>query len=195
MRSLIGLELIDDDGRLTQEMELLRRAPSAEFKTRLEEHIRRVYAEVFQFTDPTKDDAKRVADAFRAYEPIGQRARMVTLFLGLCEAAGIIPEGIVRRTATPVSTGPGRKPLTTKRPVERPKTVPLTEHAADGVPFLPAPVSGLLSDLAKRGPGWTQPERDRWFRLFSDVVDYTYPIRDSIVTQSDIDEGDEDEVV
>src|SRR5579862_1531851 len=93
------LELIDTEGNPTAELEGLRRAKTDEFAPRLEAIIRSVYAEVFQYTDPAKDDATKIADAFRDYEPAGQRARMVTLFLGLCAEAHIIPEGVVRKQA------------------------------------------------------------------------------------------------
>jgi Family of unknown function (DUF5343) len=101
--SLRHLDLIDEQGNPTPLFEGLRRAPSDEFPTRLEEVVRAVYADVFQFADPTVDAPERVADAFRQYVPAGQRSRMVTLFLGLCERAGIIPEAPARQRTTRAS--------------------------------------------------------------------------------------------
>src|SRR5262249_39720039 len=90
LRSLVSLDLIDDQGRPTSEFEPVKKAPTAEFKGKLEELVRSVYAEVFQFADPSTDSTEKITDAFRSYLPDGQRSRMVTLFLGLCEAAGIL---------------------------------------------------------------------------------------------------------
>lgn len=178
LRSLIGLELIDEDGRLTPAMEALRRAPSSDFEARLEEHVRAVYAEVFQFTDPAKDDPKRIADAFRVYEPLGQRARMVTLFLGLCEAAGIIPPNMVRKSATAAPGASPRKPSAASRAEGRPKSerqVPPSAPAG-----LPPALAGFLASIPTNGAGWTRVERDRWLALFGDVLDYAIPIREPV---------------
>jgi hypothetical protein len=191
LRSLAGLELIDEEGRLTPAMDALRRAPSADFKARLEEHIRAVYEEVFQFTDPAKDDAKRVADAFRAYEPIGQRSRMVTLFLGLCEAAGMIPEGVQRKPSAPALSGLPRKAAISRRPTERSKGDHQSgSSAATLAASTPAPLSGLLSSLPAASTGWTQSDRDRWVKLFGDVLDYVIPIRE-VSAQPDTDDLDD----
>ena len=42
-----------------------------------------------------------MSDAFRQYEPGGQRQRMVTLFLALCEEAQIVEPGMRRSTPPP----------------------------------------------------------------------------------------------
>src|SRR5947207_3293462 len=71
------LELIDDEGRPTEQLETLRQARGAdEFKARLQEWLRGVYADVLQYADPSQDTADRIAEAFRGYVPMGQRARM-----------------------------------------------------------------------------------------------------------------------
>jgi hypothetical protein len=188
LRTLVGLELIDEDGRLTPAMETLRRVASADFKARLAEHVRDVYEEVFQFTDPAKDDPKRIADAFRVYEPIGQRSRMVTLFLGLCEAAGIVPEGIARRSGATPTNGGARKPVQPKRQNERAKDA--QPSGGPGVPAnVPDPIKGLLSALPTSERGWTQGQRDKWMNVFSTVLDFAIPVRD-VPLQLDEDDAD-----
>ena len=119
LKSLEVLELIDGDGAPTPAMEGLRRAPQEDFRKRMEELVRGVYAEVFKFTDPATDEPSRVADAFRAFNPIGQRGRMVTLFMGLCEAAGIVPEGTTRKPAS--SSGSKTPAAPRKRPSNTPE--------------------------------------------------------------------------
>jgi hypothetical protein len=190
LRSLIGLELIGDDGYLTPAMESLRRAASSEFKARLAEHVRAVYEEVFQFTDPAKDDSKRIADAFRVYEPIGQRGRMVTLFLGLCEAAGIIPEGVARRSPTP-SNGVTRKAAPPKRQNDRGKDSP-PPFGVTGASGTRSPViEGVLSMLPVPGQGWSKTERDRWMNFFEQALDFAIPVRD-VQPESDADDLDDE---
>jgi hypothetical protein len=197
LRSLIGLELVDEDGKLTPAMDGLRRVPSAEFKTRLTEHVRGVYEEVFNFTDPAKDDIKRITDAFRAYEPMGQRTRMVTLFMGLCEAAGIIPEGATRKATVVASGGSGRKPAApVKRQAERQKSDPPPAAVATGLPSsIPPVLAGMLHNIPPNGTGWTQADRDRWLTLFGQILDYTIPIRQATVTLGPPPVEDDDEEV
>lgn len=177
LRSLEDLELIDDAGNPTPAMEGLRRASSEDFRKRLEELIRGVYAEVFKFVDPAKDDINRVADAFRAFNPIGQRGRMVTLFMGLCEAAGIIPEG-TRRPATPSAN----RTSTSKRKVIPEPSMPhgpSVKHQvrSDGGGMVPEPLLGLLRALPVNGTGWTQARRDKFVETFGVVLDFTIPVQ------------------
>src|SRR5262249_33172555 len=53
------LDLIDDDGNPTSQLDLLRKAPTPEYKERFGEWVRAVYAPIFQFVDP----ATATADA------------------------------------------------------------------------------------------------------------------------------------
>lgn len=167
MQALRVLDLVDAEGAPTAQLEGLRRAAEGEYKPRLEAVIRAAYAEVFQFVDPAKDDAVKVRDAFRAFEPIGQIGRMVTLFLGLCQAAGIIPEGSKKPAQTQ------RKPVTPYRPA----TVS-AKAAVRGVGgIVPPAISGLLGALPGNGKGWTQEDRDKFMRTFESVLDFSIPIR------------------
>jgi hypothetical protein len=178
LKSLEGLDLIDKDGMPTPQMEGLRRATTEDFPARLEEVIRSVYAEVFQFTDPAKDDATRVADAFRAYEPVGQRNRMVTLFMGLCETAGIIAKKSAA-VNTPAAIRVRMQPRAPRPGAQngRPATVgPRARIRNDGDGILPAAITGLLASLPAEGEGWTKERRDAFYATFGSVLDFCYPI-------------------
>lgn len=87
LQALATLDLIDEQGRPTPTMEGLRLTPEAEYKQRLEDWLRSAYADVLAFVDPATEEDVRIHDAFRSYKPAGQRARMVTLFMGLFAAA------------------------------------------------------------------------------------------------------------
>lgn len=97
------LSLIDNDGNLTEKHERLKRARSDEYQNILADIIRESYRDVFDYVDPATDDPDAITDAFRHYEPAAQRSRMVNLFIGLCEEAGIRQP--VKRTP-PRSTSP-----------------------------------------------------------------------------------------
>lgn len=191
LKSLEGLDLIDEAGNPTAQLDGLRRAKTDELKARLEEVVRSAYAEVFQFTDPATDDATRVADAFRSYEPIGQRGRMVTLFMGLCEAAGIVSEGTARKSATPTAprlraTRPNvlRKP----EPAYRPPSVGGTARVrTDGGGFIPAAIQGLIASLPPEGQSWTKAQHDKFLTVFGTVLDFVYPVSGTVKGENDDD--------
>lgn len=174
LQSLQLLELINADGTWTQNLDDIRRSPEAEFQSRLAETIHDVYADVFQYVDPAKDNGSAVRDAFRAYTPHGQQDRMVTLFLGLCQKAGIV-------------TGDGA-PKSTQREKRAVKKITLTKTAFKAKPTagyatagnmseLPSPLTGLLATLPQAGSGWNQQDRNRFVKAFETILDYCIPIR------------------
>lgn len=97
MKALTLFDLVDDEGQETDQFAELAKAPESDFKERFGAILRAAYADVFQYVDPATDPPERVRDQFRHYRPRGQQERMVTLFLGLCEYAGLAPEGSTQR--------------------------------------------------------------------------------------------------
>lgn len=87
------LDLIDAEGRPTPVLEGLRLAKETEYAARMAEWLRCAYADALEYVDPATSGPADVRDAFRSYTPIGQQDRMVNLFLGLFQAAGVMPEG------------------------------------------------------------------------------------------------------
>lgn len=190
-RTLQQLDLLDGDGNPTAELEGLRRASSDEFKPRLEAVVRAVYAEVFKFVDPAKDEIGRVHDAFRAYEPPGQRARMVTLFMGLCVAAGIVSESKAKSPSTPTTPRTARSSRPPRRDgwVEANKTRgasfagPAGTRISGGQMYtpdgdIPSGLVAILAMLPKNGAGWTRARRDQFIQLFGNALDFAIPVRD-----------------
>lgn len=93
LRALRLLDLVDDDGLPTDALRELRGATNDEFPARLEQIVRSAYSDVFEVVDPATDSRDAILQAFAYNEPGAQRNRMVVLFLGLCEAAGMLPAG------------------------------------------------------------------------------------------------------
>lgn len=186
-QALQVLDLTTEDGMPTDTLEGLRMASESEFKARLEDWIRRAYAEVFQFVDPSKDDETAIRDAFRSYNPIGQQPRMVSLFIGLCEAAGI-REG--RKEGAPRISRPRIIPQYTK--LQKPALKIRSEQASKRVQHsgqLPPAITGLLDSLPVNGEGWTQEQRDRFVKTFAVVLDFSFPIRESNDEVGDTEEA------
>jgi len=105
LQALKLLDLITEDGNPTATLETLRRAPSADFQARMQDFVRTAYAEVLSYVDPAKDSLEQMRDAFRPYVPHGQQVRMLSLFVGLVEAAGM-REPAVNGGGEPVSRRP-----------------------------------------------------------------------------------------
>jgi hypothetical protein len=170
------LDLIDEAGKPTATFESIRLAPEAEYPKRLEEWLRAAYADVFAFVDLTKDDEMQVRDAFRSYRPVGQQARMVSLFQGLCAAAGLLPEkGVIQK-------GPRPKASQSSAPKRGPKASQATgspgtsAHRKD-LPGLPPALAGLLESLPDPKDGWTEAERDAFIGVFGAVLNFCFPTK------------------
>lgn len=173
LQSLKVLDLIDESGEPTKTFEGIRLASSDGYKKALQEWIQAAYADVFAIVDPATDDDSRVRDAFRNYNPTGQQGRMVTLFLGLCEEAGIRhkPE----KKKEPSSSASRNKPVVRQRKQRQDKGPQMRQD--QNLPGVPPALSGLLNSLPSPSTGWTQSDRDRFFVTFGTVLDFCYPIR------------------
>lgn len=179
LQALQILDLFKDDGNPTDTLEGIRLAPAAEYKQRLADWLKGAYAEVFAFVDPTKDDAVRIRDAFRSYNPVGQQDRMVTLFAGLCAEAGLMPEKPSSSSAArpAPSAARTRTTTTTSRGGFGATGTAVRQAAAKKQTGLPPTLASLLESLPpSAGTGWTVEERDRFLSTFKVLLDFNYPI-------------------
>lgn len=179
LQALQVLDLINEDGTPTETLEGLRKAAEADYQNRLQEWLKGAYGEVFSFVDPATDGANAIRDAFRNYDPVGQQSRMVTLFMGLCEAAGLIAKTQKETKTRP--RVPSAKPAT---PTRRRSTA---QEKVNQPPHIPPALSGLLGSLPPEGNSWTQERRDKFLETFGTVLDFCFPIGE------DNEEGSEGE--
>lgn len=195
LQSLKGLELLDDDGRPTAQFEALRQARGEEeFRTRLQEWLRAVYADVLQYADPSQDTASRVAEAFRSFEPAGQRKSMAALLVGLWRYAGLPVPNAESGAARLAVRSP--QPRRTNRPAagqrapasSRSNPRPSVPTSLDG---LPPGLVGLLHEVPVAGGSWTTARRDDFLRAFQAVLDFSVPIDDQPAPDEADDEADE----
>lgn len=90
LQALRLLELVDKHGQPTPTFEAFRQARGdEEYQALLQEWLRNVYVDILQYADPSKDRPDRVQEAFRTYEPAGQRTSMTSLLVGLWRYAGL----------------------------------------------------------------------------------------------------------
>lgn len=185
LQALQLLDLIDDAGQPTPIFQKMRSVPEVEYKKTLSEWVKSIYKEVFLFVDPATDDLTTVRDAFRSFTPHGQQDRMVSLFIALCVAAGLGPEGKKSEprlvTRKPIVKIPHRNKVGVKD-----LNVANRGGAADpGLNFgsFPPALAGLLQSIPSQDKGWTQQNRDKFMSTFGTVLDFVVPIMTEIQLQ------------
>jgi len=114
--ALTFLDLIEEDGRPTDKLSAIARAPDTQYHDLLADCIRDAYRDDFNSIDPSADHQNVIIDQFRRYEPRSQTSRMVMLFLGLCRYAGIpVLDAPRERRQQPVAERTTRRPAATPR--------------------------------------------------------------------------------
>lgn len=116
IQTLKLLGLIDEEGKVTEQFERLRRVPTSDFKGELVSMLRSAYAPVFEVLEPSGATYEHVQDAFRTFKPEGQRDRMVSLFLGLLEYAEYGPDLPTGRSGEAARGAPSGRTTAGPRP-------------------------------------------------------------------------------
>ena len=117
---------------------------------------------------------RRFWDAFRSYKPVGQQARMVTLFMGLFAAAGVRPES-KRSRSNPTK----RRQKTNGSRIEEDPIHPM----GDRQPPSPPPPGGhdhnkppkgvinqLLDKFPPLNPAWSEELQAKWFEGYQRLL-------------------------
>ena len=158
LRALRFLGLMDEGGDRLPGFERLRRASSVDYQATLAEIIRESYIKVFQIADPVRDSYEQLHDAFRGFDPANQRPKMVRLFLGLCEEAGIVSTQPQRHRRSKRSPSGERAAL--QPPPPQPPSQPTCYQVIDAI----------VAQLPSTGT-WSKPRRDRWLAAMTSAVD------------------------
>lgn len=184
LQALKVLDLLEEDGRPSDVMEAIRLAPTAEYEQRLGDWLRAAYADALTYVNPAEDDEVAIRDAFRKYVPTGQQGRMVSLFMGLFTAAGIMPSRQKSLQPKPSGSITGPRVLKLKRNVQQKSSISKTSAVVVSNPIslaaysnsMPPAISGLLATLPLESGIWTKERRDQFLSTFGAVLDYTFRI-------------------
>lgn len=202
LQALRFLNLVDEEGRQTPVFSRLALTKENEYPGILAEIIRAAYHDIFAIIgNPNDTNDIEINDAFRAYQPESQRNRMIILFRGLCQEAGLLAGG-PPETRTRVNTASANKSSSshangakngTKKSV--PKVEPAYQQEAHqpAISFTPPfdtnyPLAtnsdsvllrGVLNQLPLDTRKWTQAHRDKWLNAITANVDLLIDVVDS----------------
>lgn len=169
------LGIVDADGNKTEVHDRLARANTDEYPNVLAEIIRDAYSDIFKVVDPANATDIQLNDAFRGFDPQKQRGRMVTLFEGLCQEAGLMegePVVVQRRrksSSRPSNTSNGKQNQQNDNAGSQAGQVHPPPERQQRPPALP-PVDEqyemlavVFKKLPKNGE-WTAEERELWLQ-------------------------------
>jgi len=203
-QALRFLGLLDEEGRRTEEATRLKTSSSEEYPKVLAELVRRAYQPVFAVIgqDLSNLDPARLKDAFRGCEPFSQSDRMISLFQGLLQEAGLVEGGPVprqvrarralekKREATSngrfgeSSAPPAARSIATEpAPPQATNTLPPSsdQPSRDTSPLGQATYELLEAALRQLPPDarWTKAKRDRWIAAVTTGVDLLVEVVES----------------
>ena len=182
LAALRFLGLVDEEGYTTDTFKRLRQATTPEYPAALAEVLRNAYKPIFNIVDPAEDELFQIEDAFRGFEPAGQRQRMVTLFLGLCSEARLVPEDkspkvqsspTRRQRSTGQRTAPRKKTKSESLADEEPPPRREPEDTPQDYPL----VQAVVGQLPKSGK-WTRKRRDLWVQAMTSAVDLAIEVEE-----------------
>ncbi len=104
------LELINENDQPTDTWKAIATSTTNDYPKVLEGILRNAYPSIFQIhPNPAEATDVEIGNAFAKSEPLNQRGRMVTLFRGLCQEAGLIAGTPLTRERKAVSKQSNQK--------------------------------------------------------------------------------------
>ena len=174
LRTFEFLGLTAKDRLARREFKAITAATNEQYPKILEGWIKHAYGDIFRSVNVHDASHEEIYNAFRPYAPAGQRARMVKLFVGLCQEAHIQIRASVDGTRS--TKHKPRSDSSTRPPELRQPRKELPLEARAGIH---QGILLLLQDLPKDHLAWTKSDRDRWLKAFQSMLDYLYPVAEA----------------
>ncbi len=119
-QALVFLNLLRDDGTTTDNFRALRFASDDDYLRLFRELVTSAYRDIVTIHDPESATRGQLLNAFRPYSPASQHDRMITLFLALCQEAGMKIAQPPRQAPAPQNrTNQPRPPAATRQRVDQ----------------------------------------------------------------------------
>jgi DNA-binding MarR family transcriptional regulator len=184
-RTIVALEylgLIDKDDKPTDTWRAIATSTTNDYPKVLEGILRNAYPSIFEIHhNPSQATDIEIFDAFAKSEPLNQRDRMKSLFIGLCQEAGLMegePLTRERKSATKQATQKAAPKNGDERKVEPEKQKDVFAPSEKINPALKwyNDLGTLMSRLPKsedidERPHWTKSERERWLTALQSMLD------------------------
>ena len=159
--------LTDENDKPTDTWKAIATSTSNDYPKVLEGILRNAYPSIFQL-HPNPADATDVEldNAFAKSEPLNQRSRMVSLFRGLCQEAGLI-------AGDPITRDRNQNSKQSANTFEWPnmKINPSLKWYND--------LDTLMSRLPNpANPQWTTAEKERWLTALQSMLDLLIEVVD-----------------
>jgi hypothetical protein len=187
-RTIAALEylgLINEEDKPTDTWKAIATSTTNDYPKVLEGILRNAYPSIFEI-HPNPADATdiEISNAFAKSEPLNQRGRMVTLFRGLCQEAGLIAGEPLTRERKPAAKQSNQK--TSEKNGSEKEIDPQKPNIWFTPPEKINPslkwykdLETLMSRLPNPdNPQWTQAEKQRWLTALQSMLDLLIEIRD-----------------
>lgn len=200
LSSLKMLGLVSEDGAAGPALAEFAEANSADYTGIVERWLRSTYSDVFEVLPALSGCTyENVEDAFRGYTPAGQRARMVTLFIGLCDFAGLLPDDSplrssfrstrrepskskhspqTRKAAAAIASSPRKERASRDRPDQRISKGEMLDALKDREVRLDPMILGLVQRLPPVDSAWPEVKREAWLNAARASFDVLYTLPD-----------------
>lgn len=180
-RTIAALEylgLVNEDGKPTDTWKAIATSTTNDYPKVLEGILRNSYPSIFELHhNPADATDIEIGNAFTKSEPLNQRDRMVSLFRGLCQEAGLIAgEPLTRERRSVTKPAPSK---TTSKNGDESKVEPEKQKSRSDTFETINPSLKWYNDLATlmgRLPNpdnanWTQAEKQRWLTALQSMLD------------------------